>query len=249
MPINDYLLLRNRIDGANQYLLTNNTYNIDTYQSNFTIYINISTFDNRNVLKSAYIPISKDRLVSTNVNNFLGFRIFYGMSHNNAQENTFYIALAKLNNNKIDNESLGQLFLLGDQKFYKLGQFDFSLSIDAGQSELKDISKSNLPNGASIIDLDNSTTGQPYIYYNKYMDFNGNFNDNNITISYYQDAPQSFDTTLCTDGQQHNFKIGQIINTTSCAQCEGTADEIQFKCTKCGKEIVRAYCTTFQQYY
>lgn len=246
MPINDYLL--HRIDGANQYLLTNNTYNIDTYQSNFTIYINISTFDNINVLKSVYIPISKDRLISTNVNNFLGFRIFYGITYNSAQENTFHIALAKLNNTKLDEESLGQLFLLNNQKFYKLGQFDFSLSKDVGQSELKDIS--NLPNGASIIDLDNSTTGQPYIFYNKYLDFNSNFNDNNITISYYQDAPQSFDTTLCTDGQQHNFIIDQKLNTIpSCDLCEGTADEIQFKCTKCGKEIVKAYCATFQQYY
>ena len=250
MPINDYLLLRNRIDGANQYLLTNDKYNIDTYQSNFTVSISISTFDNKNILKHMYIPISKDRLVSTNTNNFLGFRIFYGMTHNNAQENKFYIALAKLNNTKLDEESLGQLFLLNGQKFYKLGQFDFSLSIDAGYSELKDTSKSNLPNGASIIDLDNSTTGQPYIYYNKYMDFNDNFNDNNITISYYQDAPQSFDTTLCTDGQPHNFKIDQKISTIpTCALCEGTADEIQFKCTKCGKEIIKAYCTTFQQYY
>lgn len=246
MPINDYLL--HRIDGANQYLLTNDTYNIDTYLSNFTVSISISTFDNKNVLKHMYIPISKDRLISTDTNNFLGFRIFYGTSHNNMQENTFHMALAKLNNGKIDNESLGQLFLLDNKKFYKLGSFQFSLSDDVANAPLSEIT--TLPEGANGIKLDNSGTGYPYSYFNKYLDFNGTFNTNHITLTYYQDAPQSFDTTLCTDGQPHNFKIDQKINTIpTCALCKGTADEIQFKCTKCGKEIVKAYCTTFQQYY
>lgn len=246
MPINDYLL--HRIDGANKYLLTNDTYNIDTYLSNFTVSISISTFDNKNVLKYMYIPISKDRLISADVNNFLGFRIFYGMSHNNAQENIFHIALAKLNNGKIDNESLGQLFLIDSQKFYKFGQFQFSLSVDVTQSELDRVS--NLPEGAYEVNLNNSGTGYPYSYFNKYLDFNDNFNTNHITLAYYQNAPQSFDTTLCIDGQPHNFIIDQKINTIpTCALCKGTADEIQFKCTKCGKEIAKAYCTTFQQYY
>ena len=259
MPINDYLLLRHRIDGANQYLLTNNYYNCDTYNKFQVIFtFTEAVASEYNSQHRIYIPIEYNRLISGGQQsaNFSGFRIFFGLHYGTSQA-TFFIGFGKLNGLVFNENSIGQLFIHNSNKIFKLSSYMFNTSFDISQGYYS-IDTSNFPDGVSMQNLNTEQQQEsewPYALFSQYIDLNSNYIGDpiNINFNFVQNSHQEIIVPSCPAGGNHDLNKGyNAINLsgqcTNCGLNNTLVRDLRY-CNKCNQDIEIVYCTNCGSQY